>query len=315
MTTTLERPFTNEVIRVARSYNWEVFHIHDQNSYENYRRVASGSGFPDLILYRTNDQGETSMLVAELKTDASYSVVRPNQANWLSAYEQFIPTFVWRPSDWDDIERILRDGPEPRRGNSSTVASSSTTPTEEGALPPHLGAMIDNLRSEIREQEFPRGDLASLRRMDIVSPSPVFWRISASRNLSGIGGTNADEKWASILQGIALLAEQDYGFATRIGRALFYGGDQARKTSFYSEQRLTQLLAARGPLLRTLMRRTFRMLVGTEHAIYWLQVARLILNDGYNEDEAETVRREIASDYYRAMAAAKRQHQTDEEDS
>ena len=42
-----ERPFTNEVIALARDHNWDVFHIHDQDSYENYRKVATGAGYPD----------------------------------------------------------------------------------------------------------------------------------------------------------------------------------------------------------------------------------------------------------------------------
>ena len=314
MTSISERSFTNDVIRFARSHNWEVFHIHDQDSYENYRKIATGSGFPDLILHRSDGQGKALMLVAELKTEAASSVMRPEQEQWLAAYKQFIPTFVWRPSDWANIEQILRDGPQSQGHDSRSANPSSPADTKERTLPSSLGALINSLRYEIREQEFPRGDLASLRRMDTTSPTSAFWRISASRNLSRIGGKDSDEQWASIMQGIALLSEQDYERAVRFGRSLFQGGDTGRKEPYYSEQRFSQLLAARGPLLRILMRRTFRMLAGTKQAIYWLQVAELILNDGYNEDEAERVRRDVASDYYGAMAAAMRTAHTDVED-
>ena len=50
--------------------------------------------------------------------------------------------------------------------------------------------------------------------------------------------------------------------------------------------------------MRVLMGRIFRMLTQTEQALYWPQIAELILNDGFNEKEAERVRSHIASDYY-----------------
>ncbi len=302
MTTIYERPFTNEVIRLARDHNWVVFHIHDQDSYDNYRKLATGGGFPDLIMYRLVE-GKTSMIVAELKTDAPSSVVRPNQDVWLRAYKQFIPTFVWRPSDWEEIERVLTEGPQAEEGKRKESGST----TEENGLPPYLGTIINGLRSEIREQEFSRGDHAQLRRMDPSDPGPaVFWRLYAGRNLSQIGGVDSEKKWTTIIQGIALLSEHDRGSQKRFGRALFEGDDPNRPTPFYSERRLNQLLVARGQTLRTLLRRAFRMLVDTGQCIYWLQVAELVLNDGYNDDEADRLRHEVASDYYRSLAIAQR---------
>ena len=306
MTTVFERPFTNEVIRYAREHRWTVFHIHDQDSYENYRKIASGGGFPDLILHRFDILGKPSMIVAELKTDADYSIVKPSQEPWLEAYGQFIPTFVWRPSDWPQIEQVLRDGP--------ILASESRKPEptpqlmeEEKVLPNYLNNIINGLRDEIREQEFSRGDHAQLRRMDPSDPGPaVFWRLYAGRNLSQIGGADSEKKWATIIQGIALLSEHDRGSQKRFGRAIFEGDDPNRSNPFYNERRLARLLVARGQTFRTLLRRAFRMLVDTGQCIYWPQVAKLALNDGYNEEEAERVRHEIASDYFRSEAIAQR---------
>ena len=303
MTTIYERPFTNEVIRFARENGWEVFHIHDQDSYDNYQKLATGGGFPDLIMYRLVE-GKTSMIVAELKTDAPSSLVRPNQDEWLKAYKQFIPTFVWRPSDWEEIERVLTEDPQAEEGKQKKSESTA----EEKILPSYLGTIINGLRSEIREQEFPRGDHAQLRRMDPSDPGPaVFWRLYAGRNLSQIGGADSEKKWATIIQGIALLSEHDRGSQKRFGRAIFEGDDPNRPTPFYSEGRLNQLLVARGQTLRTLLRRAFRMLVDTGQCIYWRQVAELVLNDdGYNNDEADRLRHEVASDYYRSLAIAQR---------
>ena len=270
-----ERPFTNEVIRFARDHKWEVFHIHDQDSRENYRKVADGGGFPDLVMHRFDEQGKASMIVAELKTDAPSSELRPNQIKWRRAFEQSIPaTFVWRPSDWEEIQRVLTEGPGSEKGNRQ----ASETPAEEKSLPYYLGTIINNLRSGIREQEFPRGDHAQLRRMDPSDPGPaVFWRLYAGRNLSGIGGEDSEKKWATIIQGIALLSEQDMGSQKRFGRSLFEGDDPSRTKPFYSERRIDQLLAARGQTLRTLLSRAFRMLAGTGQCIYWQQVAELVL--------------------------------------
>ena len=315
MTSVYERPFTNEVIRFARDHNWTVFHIHDQDSYENYRKVATGGGYPDLIMHRIDEQGKASMVVAELKTDAQTSVVKPNQEEWLYAFSKFIPTFVWRPSDWENIEQVLGDSPEPNDNGRTEPAPPTAPDTRENKLPPYLGTIINNLRAEIREQEFPRGQLAELRRMNVnTTRCPAFYRLLAARNLSGIGGNDSEAKWATIIQGIALMTAHDHGSSTRIGHVLFNGGDLNRTTAFYSETRLSQLLVARGQLLRTLMRRTFRMLAGTERAIYWRQVAEFILNDGFNEDEADKVRQEIASDYYTAEAAANHRNTTNQEE-
>lgn len=301
-----ERPFTNEVIALARDHNWDVFHIHDQDSYENYRKIATGAGYPDLIMYRTDQRGETSMIVAELKTDADNSAVRPNQEEWLRAYEQFVPTFVWRPSDWPEIQQVLRDGPSPSRVGRATGQVDSAR-GKERILLSNLKVIVDNLRSDIREQEFSTGHRAQLRRLnpEVLGPA-AFWRLFTRRNLSKIGGPDSQKKWAAVIQGIALMTGHDRGSPTPLGRALFSGGDQERTKALYSEHRLNQLLAARGQLLRTLLRRAFRILVGTEQAIYWPQVAELILYDGNNEDEAEKVRHQIASDYYRAEAIALR---------
>lgn len=307
-----ERAFTNEVIELARDHHWTVFHIHDQDSYENYRKIATGGGFPDLVMHRTNDRGEASMVVAELKVDADYSTVKSHQQEWLNAYEQFVPTYVWRPSDWEEIEQVLRNGPseEQVKRRIEPLASADRT---KNSLPDYLATIVNNLRSDIREQEFSSGHRAELRRMDPDSPdAAAFWKLYTRRRLSRIGGTDSEKKWAALLQGITLMSEHDRGNLIRLGRALFTGGDQERSTPFYSENRFRQLLAARGSILRTLLRRAFRMLARTEQAIYWPQVAELILNDGYNEDEAERVRNEIAADYYTAEAIAKRRKEREE---
>ena len=301
-----ERPFTNEVIALARDNGWTVFHVHDQSSYENYRKIATGKGYPDLVLYRFDKVNTVSMLVVELKSELPSRRVGPEQEEWLTAFGQFIPTRVWRPSDWDEINQVLKDGP-PQVTTRLRSRPTETAPTADNSLPEYLPVITNNLRSDLREQEFSRGELAELRRMDVHRPSaPTFWRLATRRNLTQIGGPDAVQKWASIIHGIAMLVEYEFSPPMRFGRALFEGGTQERISALISPLRFATLLAARGPLFRTLIRRAFRILASNAQPIYWDQVARLILNDGYNEDEAERIRYEIAEDYYRAESRATR---------
>ena len=107
--------------------------------------------------------------------------------------------------------------------------------------------------------------MADLRRMDPSAPDKaVFWRLLAQYDL--LGNPIVESKWALILHGIALMTPTSSGDgvaptahdgSVAVGRALFLGGDSQRTTAFYSETRLNRLLTARGPILRTLLARTF----------------------------------------------------------
>lgn len=158
--------------------------------------------------------------------------------------------------------------------------------------------------SDIAGPHFQRGDLADLRRMDPDFPNAAaFWRLMARQNL--LGSLAIERKWSLILHGIALMTNTSNGISAHngampVGRALFLGGDPQRPTGFYSETRLNRLLTARGPMLRTLLARMFRMMGTARQPFNWREMARLILNDGYNEDRAEDVRRKIARAYYEA---------------
>ena len=153
-----------------------------------------------------------------------------------------------------------------------------------------------------------RGDLAGLRRMDPADPGPaVFWRLLASYDL--MGSPTLERKWALILHGIALMTPTNGGDGntrtahdgyTPVGRALFLGGESQRTAGFYSETRLNRLLTARGPMLRALMARMFRMLATAGVSFNWREMAQFILSEGYDEQATEQSRRRIAREYYRA---------------
>ena len=164
--------------------------------------------------------------------------------------------------------------------------------------------------------EHDRGGLAGLRRMDPDEPdTAAFWRLMAGEDLLGIPAV--ERKWGLILHGIALMTRTAGGddVSSRsahngrvpVGRALFLGGEAQRTTAFYSETRLNRLLTARDDMLRALLARMFRMLAAGQVTFDWREMARYILNEGYDDDLAEQGRRRIAREYYRAARRSSQQ--------
>ena len=153
-----------------------------------------------------------------------------------------------------------------------------------------------------------RGDLAELRRMDPeAADKAVFWRLMALQGL--LGDPGLERKWALILHGIALMTPRTGGGGDSrtahngynpVGRALYLGGESQRTSALYSETRLNRLLTARGPMLRTLLARMFRMLAAANVSFNWREMAQFILNEGYDQQAAEQGRRRIARAYYDA---------------
>lgn len=190
--------------------------------------------------------------------------------------------------------------------NSTPEAGTSNASAQPGQ-PRSWGEIATRFAAAIARDDFRRGDLAELRRMDPDAPeAAVFWRLLAGENLEV--SPAIEVKWALILHGIALMTPTGGGTGSHnsahdrsipVGRALFYADDPQRTSAFYSHTRLNRLLTARGPMLQALLARMFRMM-GDRRPFNWREMARLILNDGYNEERAEDVRRGIARAYYQA---------------
>ena len=72
------------------------------------------------------------------------------------------------------------------------------------------------------------------------------------------------------------------------------------QTGSYSETRFNRLLTARGPMLRILLARMFRMMGAAGVSFNWREMASFVLNEGYDDKAAEQSRRRIARDYYQA---------------
>lgn len=85
------------IIDLATRTGWRWYHVPDS------RRCPPG--FPDLVLVR-GDQ----LFFVECKTDKGR--LRPAQNEWLDAlgHVREVQARVWRPRDWDEIERMLAGG-------------------------------------------------------------------------------------------------------------------------------------------------------------------------------------------------------------
>ena len=191
---------------------------------------------------------------------------------------------------------------------TTTQGTEPTVATNSGEERQTWEGIAFGFAGRIAGENFQRGDLAQLRRMDPDAPdAAAYWRLMADRGL--LGSSTWEAKWALILHGIALMTRTAGSeVANRIahdrhmpvGRALFLGGDAGRRESgYYSESRLNRLLTARGPFLRTLLARMFRMMAAANQPFNWGEMARFILYEGY-EEQSEHARRRIASEYYQA---------------
>ena len=103
-----EKDFQRQVVELAKILGWRVYHP--------FLSKWSERGFPDLTMVRARDR---RLLFAELKREKG--VVSEAQREWIDllgaldighdrphADDVSVEVFVWRPSDWDEIERVLR---------------------------------------------------------------------------------------------------------------------------------------------------------------------------------------------------------------
>ena len=288
--------FNREVHEYATHHGWRPFHV-------DGFRVVRGRGFPDLAMYRKDTEtGQFEMLVAELKRDAN-SEFCEGQEDWLEAFRGMgVTTKIWFCDSPDDLAELY-DMIE--KGTAGHDSVTQLPPRAVSQIPANFGVIMANTIEYIQGSEMTTGEKSSLRRMDPASPnSAVFWKLMSHRGMDGVDV----KKWGLITHGIALMAHRA-GMAHMprigVGQALYQGSDNSGP--FYSEDRLATLLSARGETLRRLLARVFRMLANGGCAFNWREMAWFILNEGYNEGEADKSRIEIARAYYRTEQRGNRQ--------
>ena len=295
-----ERTFTEDVIETAQRHGWQTFHLRDRDSIH----IVRGRGFPDLVMYRKDPEtGDAELVAAELKR--SYDVEpRDEQREWLSALDQHFPALTWYPEDWDEIERVLKDGP----GSTRSVSRHASEPLSESQIPRNFGTVITGIAETIESKEFELGDRSKLRRMDYTKPdTAAFWRLMARE---GMPQKPDLSKWGLITHGIALMAH-GAGLAHStipgysVGQVLYEGG--GKRVPFYSEDRLATLLSAEGPTLHRLLARLFRMLASEGCSFNWREMAWFILNERCDPERTNEARYKIAQAYYRAESLNEQQ--------
>lgn len=89
-----EKQFLAFVTDLAQLGQWLIYHTYDSR--------RSQAGFPDLVLTRNGH-----IIFAELKSQKGR--VRPNQQMWIDELSKSgeVDVYLWRPSDEEDIKRIL----------------------------------------------------------------------------------------------------------------------------------------------------------------------------------------------------------------
>ena len=296
-----EWDFNQAVQALAVQHGWEEpFHI-PAIAYQAAKnsRHPIPAGFPDLVLRHHDEEGRCTVIVAELKTDdEENSFPSQQQRRFLKDLAQHIPAFIWRPRDWEYIERVMTEGPPETSGQ--IIEPSPVIVRSKEWLPPqrNIDAIVYRLVRDVGSPSFPRGDLAGLRRMNPEEPdTAAFYKLMAERGL--LANQNLETRWALIMHGIALMTPTAHDSRTPVGEALFEGGNPGRANAFYSSLRLNRLLKAQGSVLATLMTQMFRMMSAANQPFDWREMATFILSEGIDEGKAEDVRRSIAQSYYR----------------
>ncbi len=98
-----EEQFQRQVVDLARIRNWSDMHIRAGRTLDGWRVPVSGSlakGWPDLVLVRRD-----RIVFAEIKTDRGR--VTAEQAAVIETLSRAAEAYIWRPRDWDEIDRVL----------------------------------------------------------------------------------------------------------------------------------------------------------------------------------------------------------------
>lgn len=103
-----------DVMKLARVAGWRRYHTRDSR--------RSHHGFPDLVLVRKG-----VLVFLELK--AEDGIVTDDQQAWLLELQQVpgVVARIMRPSDWNDVERVLTSRPgQPARGSPAAPRPPSS---------------------------------------------------------------------------------------------------------------------------------------------------------------------------------------------
>ena len=163
-----------------------------------------------------------------------------------------------------------------------------------------LDSLIPKISAIIGSEGVSTGQRAALRRMTPRQPPPLaFYSFAVNCLPDGWDRNNESRKdWVTIVGGIALMSPNSHDPKRGLGRAL--------SESEYSEARLQRLLSdsATGDVLRFLVLRASRFLAAKLTPFDWVQGSALLLTR--DQDRLDSIREQIAKDFYRAKRERER---------
>ena len=166
------------------------------------------------------------------------------------------------------------------------------------------------------------GPLAELRRMTAETAAPEFWRLAAWHP-DTIGNRKQYPEWIAIVRVLAILTEKGdptgrhplHNPNRALGEVLCDGGDQnwpvpggGSPRPAFSERRLAQLMAARGPQRAVLLTRAARALARSRNPSMGVNV----IDIAYTLSSPDNGHR-LAEPYYRRLDRAQFAAQESEE--
>lgn len=97
-----ETEFQREVIKIAKSLGWYVYHALPGQGRNRHLTLFIGKrGFPDLVLCRP-----PRLIFAELKSERGKPST--DQMEWLDALRACgVEVYLWRPSDLETVADVL----------------------------------------------------------------------------------------------------------------------------------------------------------------------------------------------------------------
>jgi len=100
---TTEKEFGQQIEDLLNLFGWRWCHFRPARTEQGWRTAISGyQGFPDYVAVRGD-----RLVIAELKSDKGK--VSEHQQAWIEALTQAgAEVYVWRPSQIEDIARLLR---------------------------------------------------------------------------------------------------------------------------------------------------------------------------------------------------------------
>lgn len=163
---------------------------------------------------------------------------------------------------------------------------------------PTLGSVVNRIAGLLAHGGgvLSAGDVAALRRMDPHNPAAAFFKIAGLILEDQLPGQVSarqeyETRWSAVIVGLAYLGEL-HRPGMNFGQALVAAG--------FSELRFSRLLRADGDRLIDELPMLARFLAAKGVPADWVQPAWLILSADRTDEE--TTRRNLARDYYRALA-------------